>query len=118
MNRDSKGKFKKGHITWNKGLKGIHLSPKSEFKEGQNVGENHPSWKGGLQKNKSDCNYLWIDNKKRARRPRVVYEEHYGKIPSGFIIVHKDGDRYNDNPENLEAISRAENLRRNQKSKR
>lgn len=26
--------FKKGMVPWNKGLKGIHLSPKSEFKKG------------------------------------------------------------------------------------
>ena len=27
--------FKKGHIPWNKGQKGIHLSPATEFKKGQ-----------------------------------------------------------------------------------
>ena len=47
--------FKKGHIPWNKDLKGIHLSPKSEFKKGMRLphesyrrGKNHPSWKGGV----------------------------------------------------------------------
>lgn len=47
--------FKKGHIPWNRGLKGIHLSLKSEFKKGTKLpyesyrrGENHPSWKGGV----------------------------------------------------------------------
>ncbi len=31
---DHKGRFRKGHTTWNKGLKGIHLSPGTEFKPG------------------------------------------------------------------------------------
>ena len=111
------GCFKKGNTPWNKGKKGIHLSPESEFKKGQLVGEGHPSWKGGIQKLKSDCNYLWAGNGKRVRRPRAVYEEHFGEIPKGFVIVHKDGNRYNDHPDNLEAISRAENMKRNSRRK-
>jgi len=58
-----KGKYqgfglKKGNILWNKGLKGIHLSPNSEFKKGnisplkgkkrpEFSGEKHPQWRGG-----------------------------------------------------------------------
>lgn len=42
----NKTSFKKGIIPWNKGLKRIHLSPKSEFKKGQISEEKHPSWKG------------------------------------------------------------------------
>src|SRR3990167_6474785 len=40
--------FKKGHIPWNKGKKGIHFSPNTKFKEGITTGKNHPSWKGGI----------------------------------------------------------------------
>lgn len=40
------GKFIKGHISWNNGIKGIHLSPKSEFKEGQVAEEKNFFWKG------------------------------------------------------------------------
>ena len=41
----NKGNFKKGHITWNKGLKGIHLNSKTEFKKGNipyNKNKPHP----------------------------------------------------------------------------
>lgn len=37
------GKFKKGYNPWNKGLKGIHLSPESEFKKGHDLRLN-PNW--------------------------------------------------------------------------
>lgn len=38
--------FKKGHLPWTKGMKGIHLSPETEFKKGQLANEKHPFWKG------------------------------------------------------------------------
>jgi hypothetical protein len=109
----NKGCFKKGNKPWNKGLKGIRLSPKTEFKKGQFVGETHPSWKGGVQKPINDCVYIWKDVDKRVRRPIEVYQKHYGKIPKGHIIWHIDGDKHNDNISNLECISRAECMKRN-----
>lgn len=46
---NSKAKrFGKGHIPWNKGLKGIHLSPTSEFKRGDTTKEKNVNWKGGI----------------------------------------------------------------------
>lgn len=111
------GCFKKGHVAWNKGMKGFNPSPETTFKEGELVGAEHPSWTGGEQVMKSDCTYLWDGCNKRVRRPRKIYEQHYGKIPDGYVVIHKDGDRYNDTPENLLAISRAENLKRNNDEK-
>ena len=119
MRRRKNGQFAKKLKPWNKGLKGIHLSLATEFKKGQHIGEKHPSWKGGVQNNKLDCVYLWDGANNGIRRPRQVYEDHYGPIEKGFVIYHKDGDRYNDDPENLEAISRAELVKRNKnKNKR
>lgn len=40
--------FKSGFYPWNKDLKGIHLSPNSEFKIGQFAKEKNPNWKGGI----------------------------------------------------------------------
>lgn len=39
---------------------------------------------------------------------REVYEMHYGPIPSGYIVHHKDGNKLNNSIENLELLSRAE----------
>jgi len=110
----NKGTFKKGSIPWNKGLKGFSPSPETTFKSGSShEGPKHVSWKGGIQRSKNDCVYLWDGNGKRKRRPKSVYEDNFGPVPKGFIIYHIDGDKDNDSPENLEAISRAELLKRN-----
>ena len=108
-------KYKPGNKPWNKDKKGIHLSKQSELKPGQWVGESHPSWKGGVQQPKSDCTHLWDGNNKRVRRPKKVYEDAYGPIPKGFVIIHLDGNKDNDELTNLEAISRAELIKRNTK---
>lgn len=63
-NKPNKTSFKKGQIPWCKGLKGIHLSPKTEIKKGQHLssktefkkgemsnrqkGKNNSGWKGGI----------------------------------------------------------------------
>jgi len=105
--------YQKGHEPWNKGLKGIHLNPKNEFHEGEFVGEEHPCWKGGVQVMRKDCVYLWDGANKRIRNPRKVWVENFGAIPKGYVVVHRDGNRYNDIPFNLECVSRKELLRRN-----
>jgi hypothetical protein len=101
------GSFKKGHVTWNKGLKGIHLSPETEFKKGQFTGSEHPSWKGGEQINSNDCVYVYAGANKRIRRPRKVYQDAHGEIPKGWILYHIDKHIHNDNLDNLIAIPRA-----------
>ena len=107
------GQFIKGLIPWNKGKKDFRPSPETEFKKGEDhYGPTHPSWKGGVQNNKRDGVNLWVDGK-RIRRARWVWEQHNGELPKGYVIFHKDGDKDNDHPNNLEAISRAELLKRN-----
>lgn len=101
------GKFKKGHKPWNSGVRGIHLSPSTEFKKGEMFGEKHYSWKGGEQVNKKDCSYLYVGINKRVRKPRKLYVDAYGEVPKGWIIYHLDGDKNNDDLDNLIAIPRA-----------
>ena len=109
----SDGRFKKGHKTWNKNMKGIHLSPTSEFKKGQFSLEEHPSWTGGVHVMKNDCTHLQVESCKRVRRPRYIYEQAHGPLAKGMCIYHLDGNKYNDDESNLIAVTRAELLKLN-----
>jgi hypothetical protein len=111
---ENKGQFKKGLIPWNKGKKDFRPSPETEFKVGDgHEGKNHSSWRGGVQKFKVDCVHVWTAKGQRKRRPRMVYEEANGVIPNGYVIIHLDGNKNNDELSNLEAISRSELMKRN-----
>ena len=124
IKRDLTGKFKKGNHSGflftpenrkgNQCAKG-NKPNKTTFQKGNMEMEKHPCWKGGVQVSKRDGVILNIGNHKRIRRARYVFELEYGEIPKGFVVIHKDGNRDNDNIENLEAISRKENLIRNRK---
>lgn len=116
--RNNDGTFVKGLKPWNKGMKGLRVSPHSEFKVGELVGEAHPSWKGGVQKPVNDCAYLWDGANKRIRRPRAIWEQHNGTLPEGYVIIHLDRDKYNDDISNLKAISRKELLEINRNLKK
>lgn len=107
------GNFKKGHVPYNKGVKGLHLSPKTEFKVGQTAGNKSKSWKGGVQTNKHDCVYVWVAPNVRKRRPVAVWEANRGKIPNGYVVYHLDGNKDNDNINNLAIISRGELVKLN-----
>ena len=103
----NKGNFKKGHKPWNKDLKGIHLSLKTEFKKGQITAEKVNTWKGGIQTNTNDCIYLYDGVGKRVRRPKKILENNGVVVPKGWIIYHLDKDKHNDDLTNLIPIPRA-----------
>lgn len=42
---------------------------------------------------------------------RVIYEQHKGSIPKGWVVHHKDEDKSNNDPDNLEAMPRKEHQR-------
>ena len=70
-----------------------------------------------MQHFRNDCVYITVAPNVRVRRPVLVWQSVYGKLPKKYVIIHKDGDRYNDDINNLEAITRAEMLRRNAQSR-
>ena len=122
MDRDNLGRFVKGSTPHNKNKKqkdwlspeGIEKVKTTQYKNGQTSGTKSKTWKGGVHTYTKDCVHLYAGiNKRPIRRPRAVYEEHYGPIPKDFVIFHIDGDMHNDDIRNLEAISRSELVKRN-----
>jgi hypothetical protein len=54
------------------------------------------------------CGYYY--QRKGRRLHRSVWEHHNGPIPNGYHIHHKDGDRCNNDIENLELVLAEEHL--------
>ena len=106
--------FSKGHKTWNKGIKGRHFSPETEFK------------KGIVPKNKCKVGTVRIRTRKRDGQQRawvkvaepntwklravVEWVKAYGPIPKGLIVHHEDRDTLNDSLNNLSLMTRAAHL--------
>lgn len=85
-----------------------HFSPKTEFKPGQNLGNKHAMWKGGISKTTNG--YLRIRiNKKYQFYHRYLMEKHLGrKLISKEIVHHKDHNRLNNNLNNLILMTNTE----------
>jgi len=108
-------RFKKGHIPFNKGMKGIRMSPHSEFKKGHiPVNTLHDgAIRLRTKKNGSEKYYfIRVAKMKWVLYHRYLWEKHHGSIPKGMQVAFKDGNSLNCSIENLEIITRAENMRR------
>ena len=110
-------RFKKGHIPHNKGRKGFSKVNKGCFSKGNKphntlpVGSERINKDGYVEVKVKDCgNYrdCW------QLKHRVVYEKHYGSIPSGSIVIFGDGDKSNLSIDNLILVTRSQLVRLNQ----
>ncbi len=123
------GSFKMGLNPFNKGKKQHEFLSKealervrqTQFKKGQ-VPHNWAHYKDGeivthrdMGKKGGNKLYKWIRVTLRDWRMLHVYnwEKHNGPVPAGYIVVFKNGDTMNCEVNNLELITRAENMRRN-----
>lgn len=110
--------FKKGHDSWNKGIRFVAggRSAETRFKKGQRphtwnpIGHERITRDGILERKISDTGVTRVDYKPVHRL--LWLEAGYSILP-GHIVVFKDGNRSNICIENLECISRQENMRRN-----
>ena len=46
---------------------------------------------------------------------RWIWEKHYGKIPSGYEIHHKNGDKLDNRIVNLECLTRGDHVKKHNK---
>ena len=108
-NSPNKTSFKKGMKSWNKGKKGIHLSPKTEFKKGQKSINHLPVGSKTIRIDKGGKNRNWIkidEPNKWIEYAKFVWLKHNGEIPKGYLIHHIDENTLNDNIDNLALLTR------------
>lgn len=117
---ENNGQFRAGQRPWNKGS---HFDPggrshETRFQKGLKphtwvpIGTEVTDSKDGYLKRKVrddqvPTTYNW------AFVHRLVWEEHFGPVPEGHVIVFRDGDRAHVAIDNLECVSRAELAQRN-----
>ena len=113
-----KSRFKKGHIPWCKGIKGLHPSPSTEFKKGHIPACYKKLYTITLRrrKNRKDsryyiatpgptpCKHIWVPYAK------YHWQKKYGLMPDGSFVVHKNGDSLDDRLSNLLLVDRRGNM--------
>ena len=122
-------RFKPGFRPWNKGLKGIHLSPASEFKAGCLRGQaarnyrplgtivtrvEDPVTSRGSQRPRR----RWIKIREDGRScdrwiplARYIWQNLRGPISARMFVAHWDGNSMNDDPSNLVLVSHSSAMR-------
>lgn len=106
--------FKKGNIPWNKGKKGLHLTPKTQFVKGCKSNRIVPVGTVTIRKQKREKSpraWVKVDNPSVWKLRAVVeWEKHNGEVMKGYTIHHIDRNPLNDDISNLMMLSRAEHL--------
>lgn len=122
--RRLEGRKQKGDIPFNKGLKqseymskeGIERTKGTRFKKGRKP--HNTKQKGQIVSIKDSHNdltykYIKIKDNNWVLYHKYLWEKVNGKIPDNLILRFKDGDTNNVNIDNLELITRTENMYRN-----
>jgi len=115
--------FQKGNIPFNKGKKwSEYMSPEgreilkaTQFKKGNINHKNTFDGNVTIRRDSKGYYYKQIRLSKSVwqKYHQYIWEQVNGKIPDGMLVVFKDKDTMNCNIENLELISRKENMERN-----
>ncbi|MDH5257004.1 MAG: HNH endonuclease [Gammaproteobacteria bacterium] len=114
------GRFEKGHKTWNEGTIGLVKPNSGNFKKGSTPHNRKPL---GHERICPVDGYILIkiaehnpykNEPTRYKAKHIVnWEKENGPVPDGMIVTFKDDNKLNCDPDNLELITRAENLYRN-----
>lgn len=114
--------YAKGHTPWNAGTKGQGLTGANSgsFKKGsvppnrRRLGSHRIDSKDGyiLIKVAETDPHTGVPTRYKCKHVHV-WEQHNGPVPEGHVVVFRNGIKQDTYIENLECISRAENMKRN-----
>lgn len=119
LNSGTNGRFQKGHISHNKGKKGVCAAgcEKGHFQKGNLPHNTKPI---GWERVREQDGYIEVKVKMRPSRKdcndnfvmkhRLIWEQLHGPIPKNSVVIFKDGNKRNFDPSNLELITKAERL--------
>lgn len=114
--------FKPENPPWNKGVKGLRLSPQTEFKKGQKGINWLPVGSVRVRRDKGKGQpraYIKVAEPNIWKlRAVLVWEKENGPVPKGFVVHHKNENSLEDVIENLCALTRAQHLMAHEKSLR
>lgn len=117
LNSGLTGRFEKGQVSHNKGKKqtefmskeAIERTKATRFKKGNRpsnyrpVGSERINVDGYIEVKVSDPNKWETKNK-------VVYKKFFGDIPKGYKVIYADGNKLNNEPNNLILVSNSQLL--------
>jgi hypothetical protein len=115
-------RFKKGHASWNKGMKGLDLGGKeTQFKPGQLPHNTQPIGSYRITRDGTLQRKISNDKGSNSMRWRGVHEQVWveanGPVPAKNIVVFKPGMRTTElgliTLDKVECITLAENMKRN-----
>lgn len=114
-NAGAGNRFKKGNVSFNKGKampRDVYEKIKhTMFKKG--ALPHNTKYDGHERINADGYTEVRVRLGKYVCKHRMMWEQQHGKIPEGFIVVFKDRNPQNLTVENLELITRKENMMRN-----
>jgi hypothetical protein len=119
---DMRGKetqFKKGTVPANKGKKmsarQYAIASATMFKPGQDPKNTLHDGAITVRTDKRGVKHQWIRIAKAKWVPLHMhnYQQSFGEIPKGMVVVFKDRNTLNAHPSNLALLSMADNMRRN-----
>lgn len=95
-------------------MKGIHLSPQSEFKKGLRPVNHVPIGTVKIRhRRRDDSRRAWVkiaEPNTWMLRAQLVWIATHGPIPAGQLIHHEDRDTLHDVLSNLTCLTNAEHL--------